>query len=117
MKRIILIIVWGLLAGGWPAVPCLWAQCRPGTADRDVWVKTLVRLVDPVLSNLANETLKKRMPYQSLAPDRQRFSYLEAVGRTVCGMAPGWNWERTIRRKTVTQEIHRADCKRNQQCR
>lgn len=48
--------------------PCLWAQCRPGTADRDVWVKTLVRLVDPVLSNLANETLKKRMPYQSLAP-------------------------------------------------
>ena len=88
MKRIILIIVWGLLAGGWPAVPCLWAQCRPGTADRDVWVKTLVRLADPVLSNLANETLKKRMPYQSLAPDRQRFSYLEAVGRTVCGMAP-----------------------------
>ena len=68
MKRIILIIVWGLLAGGWPAVPCLWAQCRPGTADRNVWVKTLVRLADPVLSNLANETLKKRMPYQSLAP-------------------------------------------------
>lgn len=58
-------------------------NCRPGCLG-----KTLVRLADPVLSNLANETLKKRMPYQSLAPDRQRFSYLEAVGRTVCGMAP-----------------------------
>ena len=81
MKRIILSIVWGLLTG-WAAVPCLWAQSRTGTADREIWVKTLVRLADPVLSNLANETLKKEMPYESLAPNRQRFSYLEAVGRT-----------------------------------
>ena len=87
MKRIILSIVWGLLTG-WAAVPCLWAQSRTGTADREIWVKTLVRLADPVLSNLANETLKKEMPYESLAPNRQRFSYLEAVGRTVCGIAP-----------------------------
>ena len=57
MKRIILSIVWGLLTG-WAAVPCLWAQSRTGTADREIWVKTLVRLADPVLSNLANETLK-----------------------------------------------------------
>lgn len=87
MKRIILSIVWGLLTG-WAAVPCLWAQSRTGTADREIWVKTLVCLADPVLSNLANETLKKEMPYESLAPNRQRFSYLEAVGRTVCGIAP-----------------------------
>ena len=87
MKRIILSIVWGLLTG-WAAVPCLWAQSRTGTADREIWVKTLVRLADPLLSNLANETLKKEMPYESLAPNRQRFSYLEAVGRTVCGIAP-----------------------------
>ena len=87
MKRIILSIVWGLLTG-WAAVPCLWAQSRTGTADREIWVKTLVRLADPVLSNLANETLKKEMPYESLAPNRQGFSYLEAVGRTVCGIAP-----------------------------
>ena len=80
MKRIILSIVWGLLTG-WAAVPCLWAQSRTGTADREIWVKTLVRLADPVLSNLANETLKKEMPYESLAPNRQRFSYpLQAVG-------------------------------------
>ena len=58
MKRIILTIVWGLLTG-WAAVPCLWAQSRTGTADREIWVKTLVRLADPLLSNLANEKQKK----------------------------------------------------------
>ena len=40
MKRIILSIVWGLLTG-WAAVPCLWAQSRTGTADREIWVKLL----------------------------------------------------------------------------
>lgn len=87
MKRIILSIVWGLLTG-WAAVPLplgtvTHRNCRSGDLG-----KTLVRLADPVLSNLANETLKKEMPYESLAPNRQRFSYLEAVGRTVCGIAP-----------------------------
>lgn len=68
--------------------PRVAAQAPAGTSDRAVWVKTMTRIADPVLSNLANGTLKKEMPYQSLAPNRQRYSYLEAVGRTVCGIAP-----------------------------
>lgn len=56
--------------------------------DRAYWVSTMTRIADPVLSHLANGTLKKEMPYQSLASNRQRFSHLEAVGRTVCGIAP-----------------------------
>lgn len=59
-----------------------------GAQDRSVWVETLIRLSDPVLTNLANGTLKQNMPYESLAGNRQRFSHLEAVGRTVCGIAP-----------------------------
>lgn len=56
--------------------------------DRTFWVETMTRIAHPVLHNLLEGTLKQNMPYQSLAPNRQRFSYLEAVGRTVCGIAP-----------------------------
>lgn len=64
------------------------AQDKTGAADRAFWVETMTRIAHPVLHNLAQGTLKQKMPYQSLAPNRQRFSYLEAVGRTVCGIAP-----------------------------
>lgn len=64
------------------------AQNKTASNDRALWVETMTRIAHPVLSNLAQGTLKKEMPYQSLAPNRQRFSYLEAVGRTVCGIAP-----------------------------
>jgi hypothetical protein len=59
-----------------------------GAEDRELWIATLVRLSDPVLSNLSVGTLKKNMSYESLAPDRQSPSYLEAVGRLLCGISP-----------------------------
>lgn len=57
------------------------------TLDRTVWISALTRIADPVLTNLAAGTLKKNMPYESLG-DRKEFSYLEALGRTICGIAP-----------------------------
>lgn len=69
-------------------IPYAVAQQQAGASDRTSWVETMTRIADPVLSNLANGTLKKEMPYQSLAANRKTFSYLEAVGRTVCGIAP-----------------------------
>lgn len=60
-----------------------------GTEDRQIWINTLVKIVDPVLSNLANNTLKINMSQESLDASRlQKYSHLEAVGRTVCGIAP-----------------------------
>jgi hypothetical protein len=64
------------------------AQQSNGVKDRAFWVATLTRIADPVLTNLSQNTLKKNMPYESLAPDRKKFSHLEAVGRLICGMAP-----------------------------
>ena len=62
------------------------AQQTTGKEDRAFWVENLTRIADPVLVNLSNNTLKKNMPYESLG-NRRRFSL------------PGWNWDRTIRRK------------------
>ena len=58
-----------------------------GEADRLLWVQTLSQIADPVLTNLASGTLKQNMPFESIG-DRKQFSYLEAVGRLIGGMAP-----------------------------
>ncbi len=61
-----------------------------GKSDRKVWVEQLTRISAPVLENLAAGTLKQHMPFESLSQDplRKEVSYLEAVGRTICGIAP-----------------------------
>src|SRR5262245_39752906 len=62
---------------------------QAGEADRAYWVATLRRLADPVLNNLANGTLKARMPVEQAAgADRRSVSHLEAIGRLVAGIAP-----------------------------
>lgn len=61
-----------------------------GANDRKVWVDALTKIATPVLQHLATGTLKQNFPFESLStdPDRREVSYLEAVGRTLCGIAP-----------------------------
>jgi len=64
---------------------------KDGLKDRKAWVESATRIASPVLENLAAGTLRQNMPFESLAagdPNRQKVSYLEAVGRTLCGIAP-----------------------------
>lgn len=62
-----------------------------GLEDREVWVKSLYKISYPVIHNLANETLKKNMPLAH-NPDYglnlTKVTYLEALGRTMAGVAP-----------------------------
>lgn len=81
------IVLWAVL--GW--LSCINLDAQPtGEQDREYWVATLTRIAEPVLSNLSRGTLKENMPFESLSgePLRKQVSYLEAVGRTVCGIAP-----------------------------
>ena len=79
MKRLWLLLFASLLLG-----PVAGAQ---GRAE---WVEEMTRIAGPVLENLAQGTLKANMPFESLSKDplRKEVSYLEAFGRTVCGIAP-----------------------------
>lgn len=62
-----------------------------GATDRKYWADLLYKMADPVLSNLANDSLKKNMIVKkSPTYDNRSISvtYLEAVGRTMAGVAP-----------------------------
>ena len=67
------------------------AAVSTGTEDREFWVQALYKIAYPVVHNLAEETLKKNLPLE-LGPDYylqvKKVTYLEAVGRTVAGIAP-----------------------------
>src|SRR5918994_1706259 len=66
-------------AGAQPASP----------GDRAIWVGVMQKLADPVLNNLAGETLKQRMPVEQAAgAKRDGVTHLEALGRLVAGIAP-----------------------------
>lgn len=62
-----------------------------GLQDREYWTNLLYKISYPVIHNLAEETLQKNMPLE-LAPGyylrAKKVTYLEAVGRTVAGIAP-----------------------------
>ncbi len=60
-------------------------------SDRDYWVATLHRIAEPVLRTLSQGKLRATMPVE--APhgnqaDRRLYTYLEAIGRLLTGMAP-----------------------------
>jgi hypothetical protein len=57
--------------------------------DRELWITVARRLADPVLTNLANGTLKARMPVeQAPGANRGSVTHLEALGRLIAGIAP-----------------------------
>jgi hypothetical protein len=62
-----------------------------GLAEREFLINTLIKIADPVLEALSKNQLKEKMPVES-APnqvaDRKNYTYLEALGRTLAGMAP-----------------------------
>lgn len=86
MKRFrFLMLICILFAAG-----CSSSRETSGAADRASWLSSMIRIADPVLRHAAAGTLKEVMPYES--PDslgkRRDFACLEALGRTLCGIAP-----------------------------
>lgn len=70
------------------------AQAAAQTApepDRAYWLRTLRKISDPVLRNLAAGTLKRNMPVECVTgkvADRRKYTHLEALGRLLAGIAP-----------------------------
>lgn len=58
------------------------------TTNRDQWLEWMLQIGKPVLEALAERKLKERMPIQSKQAGREEYTYLEALGRLLVGMAP-----------------------------
>ena len=78
--------------GAVSSVPGMARAAQPAVAsptDREVWIAAMRRLADPVLTHLANGTLKAQMPVeQASGADRRAVTHLEALGRLITGLAP-----------------------------
>ncbi|WP_199614188.1 DUF2264 domain-containing protein [Paenibacillus alkalitolerans] len=55
---------------------------------RAYWLDTMLRTVHPVLLNLSERRLKAVMPVEAKSDDRVKYAYLEALARSLCGIAP-----------------------------
>jgi hypothetical protein len=67
------------------------AHTAPTVTSRQEWVAALIRVCRPVLENLAADTLKAKMPVEAasgMEQNRRGVTHLEAVGRTLAGIAP-----------------------------
>lgn len=66
-------------------------EMSTGAQDREQWVKWLWKISYPVIHNLAEGTLRKNMPIESPSGNPAGYdeiTHLEAVGRTLAGVAP-----------------------------
>lgn len=61
-------------------------QVQIGATGREYWVQKMIQVVHPVLINLSNRQLKKCLPVDR--KERDVYSHLEAIGRTLAGTAP-----------------------------
>lgn len=59
--------------------------------DRQIWLTYLDKLANPVLTNLANDSLKANMPVEGKTKDRPEYTHLEAFGRLLAGIGPWLN--------------------------
>ena len=85
---LILFFSGDLLAGAKKKVQ---PKVQNGISEREYLVNTLIKISDPVLDALSKNQLKKKMPVESAQnqeADRKNYTYLEALGRTLAGMAP-----------------------------
>jgi hypothetical protein len=71
----------------------LFATAQNKQNDRKTWLNYLDKIARPVISNLAQDQLREKMPVElsrniDNKESRMQSSYLEAFGRTLCGIAP-----------------------------
>lgn len=77
---------------------------------RRYWLQTMLKIADPVLRALAEDRLTDTLPIESKSPreDRAQYTYLEAFGRTLVGMAPWLELEGLTGEEAALQQEYRA---------
>ncbi|HEX7654365.1 MAG TPA: DUF2264 domain-containing protein [Verrucomicrobiae bacterium] len=89
LKSVSTLSLAGLGSASWRSPAAEPAVAGNLVDDRGYWLSVLDRVASPVLTHLANRELKQRMPVEAANPaERAAFTHLEALGRTLAGLAP-----------------------------
>jgi hypothetical protein len=67
------------------------AAAAPSVEDRGYWIELLTRTAHPILTALSERKLKQVMPVEAPhgnVEERRQYTYLEAMGRLLAGIAP-----------------------------
>ena len=69
---------------------------KSNNKDRDYWVRTMTKIVEPVFMNLSNNQLRAKMPVETsaglhVANGREKVTHLEALGRSFSGISSWLN--------------------------
>lgn len=82
---------------------------------RSTWIHDLTRIVEPVFARLAEDRLRAEMPVETggNAAEREPYTHLEAVGRSLAGLAPwlngaGGDAEEAARRESLRALVCRG---------
>lgn len=59
-----------------------------GVEDRAYWIEAACKIVEPVLSAASERRLEATMPIEARSSDRVLYSHLEAMARSLVGIAP-----------------------------
>ena len=64
--------------------------------EREYWVKTMIKIIDPLYTNLSQNTLRKNMPVETFdglnnGNTRKNVTHLEALGRSFNGISAWLN--------------------------
>ncbi len=80
---------------------------------RRKWIDTMLKIASPVLHALAEDALRETLPIESKSPreDRAQYTYLEAFGRTMVGLAPWLELEGLTGEEAALQAEYRALCR------
>jgi hypothetical protein len=95
---------------------CASAQSKKNTdqvSERKLWLSYMDKVARPVISNLAADQLKEKMPMQlsdkiDNKESRAKVGYLEAFGRTLSGIAPWLQLEGGDAAEVKLREQYRA---------
>jgi hypothetical protein len=79
-------------------ITVLVSHAQPAANERKEWLQYLDRIARPVLSNIAQDQLKEKMPLRlskriDNKDNRSKVGYLEAFGRVLSGIGPWLNLE------------------------
>lgn len=81
--------------------------------NRTIWVEHLINIIHPVMSSLAAGTLTQHMPieisikFEDEGDKIRRCTYLEALGRTLCGLSAWFNAKNIYDEEFKLQEYYK----------